>query len=139
MNRLTIFGTGHAMTTKCYNTCFTLENDKGLMMVDGGGGNGVLRQLKCAGVHPVDLHEVFVTHRHLDHLMGVMWLVTLLGLAGVTFACVVGFFPPSNLPVGNPALYVALVACGMILFTGAPLVIHACMKHKRDASVPEHE
>lgn len=71
--------------------------------------------------------------------MGVMWLVTLLGLAGVTFACVVGFFPPSNLPVGNPALYVALVAGGMIFFTGAPLVIHACMKHKRDTSVPEHE
>ncbi len=56
---------------------------------------------------------------------GMMWLICLFGLAGVVFACIVGFFPPSNLPVGNPALYVALVAGGLILFTGTPLAIHA--------------
>ena len=53
-----------------------------------------------------------------------MWIVSLIGLAGVIFACVVGFFPPANLPVGNPALYVGLVAGGMIVFIGAPLLIH---------------
>jgi amino acid transporter len=58
-----------------------------------------------------------------------MWLVAGIGLAGVLFACVVGFFPPSNLPVGNPALYVWLVSGGMIVFTGAPLLIYFCMKH----------
>ena len=62
---------------------------------------------------------------------GVMWLVTLIGLAGVGFAFVVGFFPPSNLPVGNPALYVGLVTGGLILFMGAPLVIHTVMHGKR--------
>lgn len=53
-----------------------------------------------------------------------MWIIAGLGFLGVAFACIAGFFPPSNLPVGNPALYVALVAGGLILFTGAPLVIH---------------
>ncbi len=57
-----------------------------------------------------------------------MWVVTIIGILGVGFACVVGFFPPSNLPVGNPALYVGLVSGGLIVFTGTPLVIHRFKK-----------
>ena len=57
-----------------------------------------------------------------------IWLVTLVGLAGVGFAFVAGFFPPTNLPVGNPALYVALVTGGTIIFTGIPWLIHWCRK-----------
>lgn len=53
-----------------------------------------------------------------------LWLTAGTGLAAVAFALVVGFFPPDNLPVGNPALYVALVAGGMIVFIGAPLILH---------------
>jgi amino acid transporter len=53
-----------------------------------------------------------------------LWLIAGTGLAAVAFALVVGFFPPDNLPVGNPVLYVALVAGGMIVFIGAPLIIH---------------
>ncbi|MDD4952835.1 MAG: amino acid permease [Desulfovibrionaceae bacterium] len=47
------------------------------------------------------------------------------GLVGVCFSLLVGFFPPSNLPVGNPALYVGLVAAGMVVFVGLSLLIHA--------------
>ncbi|MCB2188952.1 MAG: amino acid permease [Deltaproteobacteria bacterium] len=50
------------------------------------------------------------------------------GLLGVCFSLLVGFFPPSNLPVGSPALYVGLVAAGMVVFIGLPLVIHAMKK-----------
>ena len=57
-----------------------------------------------------------------------IWLVTLVGLAGVGFAFVVGFFPPANLPVGDPALYVSLVTGGTVIFTGIPWIIHACKK-----------
>ncbi len=57
-----------------------------------------------------------------------MVLVAGLGLLGVSFALVVGFFPPSNLPVGSPALYVGLVAAGMIVFIGLPLIINALKK-----------
>lgn len=51
-----------------------------------------------------------------------------IGFLGVTFALIVGFFPPTNLPVGNPTLYVGLVAAGMIVFVGAPLVIQLFKK-----------
>ncbi len=50
------------------------------------------------------------------------------GLLGVVFAFVVGFFPPTNLKVGNPALYVTLVALGLVVFTGLPLLINAMKK-----------
>ncbi len=55
-------------------------------------------------------------------------LVSGIGLLGVCFALVVGFFPPTNLKVGNPALYVGLVAAGMVVFVGLPLVINAMKK-----------
>ncbi len=57
-----------------------------------------------------------------------MWLIAGTGFLGVAFALIVGFFPPSNLPVGNPALYVGLVAAGMIIFIGIPLIIQAMKK-----------
>lgn len=63
-----------------------------------------------------------------------MFIVAGIGFLGVTFALIVGFFPPSNLPVGNPELYVGLVAAGMIVFIGLPLIIHAMKKPSWKAS-----
>ena len=57
-----------------------------------------------------------------------MWCVGGLGFLGVCFALIVGFFPPANLPVGNPVLYVGLVAFGLIFFTGMPLFIQLFKK-----------
>ena len=61
---------------------------------------------------------------------GIVGMVSVagIGLLGVCFSLVVGFFPPTNLPVGNPVLYVGLVAAGMVVFVGLPLVINACKK-----------
>lgn len=73
--KITMLGTGNAMVTECYNTCFVLhENDK-YFLVDGGGGNTVFRQLKYANIKWEDIHDIFVTHAHVDHLMGIIWLV----------------------------------------------------------------
>jgi glutamate:GABA antiporter len=57
-----------------------------------------------------------------------MCFVAGVGLLGVIFSLVVGFFPPSNLPIGNPALYIGVVAAGMIVFVSLPILIHACKK-----------
>ena len=46
--RLIMLGTGMAMVTKCYNTCFVLADHTGSFMVDGGGGNGIFRQAEAA-------------------------------------------------------------------------------------------
>ena len=52
-----------------------------------------------------------------------MWCIAGVGFAGVAFSFLVGFFPPTQLPVGSPTLYVGLVVGGTVLFTGLPLLI----------------
>ena len=47
--KLTMLGTGNALVTECYNTCFVVQNGKKHLLVDGGGGNTLLAQLKHAG------------------------------------------------------------------------------------------
>lgn len=48
--KLTMLGTGNALVTECYNTCFVLEENNQYLLVDGGGGNGILHQLKHAKI-----------------------------------------------------------------------------------------
>ena len=59
--------------------------------------------------------------------MGI-WLVAGIGLLSVLFAIVVGFFPPAQLPISNPAIYVLFIAAGLIVFIAAPLIIIAIRK-----------
>ena len=47
---LIMLGTGNAMVTKCYNTCFALRNEEEYFLVDAGGGNGILSQLEKAQI-----------------------------------------------------------------------------------------
>ena len=56
--KLTMLGTGNAKVTECYNTCFLLNDENGYFLVDGGGGNGILKQLKSAGVSWEDIHDI---------------------------------------------------------------------------------
>ncbi|ODV10550.1 MAG: hypothetical protein ABT20_07890 [Rubrivivax sp. SCN 70-15] len=53
-----------------------------------------------------------------------MWTVAGVGFIGVLFSFLVAFFPPDQLPVGSPGLYVALVVIGTVVFCGMPLFIH---------------
>jgi ribonuclease Z len=70
-----VLGTGFAMATKCFNTCFYLETEKGLFLTDAGGGNGILRQLEETPFKFGDCHHMFVTHGHTDHVLGVIWVM----------------------------------------------------------------
>ena len=47
-------------------------------MVDGGEGSTVLHQLKRAGLDWMDMRHIFVTHKHVDHLMGIIWMVRMI-------------------------------------------------------------
>lgn len=75
---ITMLGTGNALVTECYNTCFVIESNRQYFMVDGGGGNTVLHQLKAAGFDWMDMREIFVTHKHVDHLLGIIWMVRMI-------------------------------------------------------------
>lgn len=72
---LIMLGTGHATATKCYNTCFVIHDGTECFLVDAGGGNGIFNQLDAAGVDCATIRHLFVTHRHTDHLLGVVWMV----------------------------------------------------------------
>lgn len=52
-----------------------------------------------------------------------MVLIAGIGIVAALFALVLAFFPPSQLPVGSPASYVAVVAVGTIGFFVIPLII----------------
>lgn len=73
--KLTMLGTGNAMVTECYNTCFVLSEGQRHFLVDGGGGNTILRQLARADIDWKDIKDIFITHKHIDHLMGIIWLL----------------------------------------------------------------
>jgi glutamate:GABA antiporter len=53
-----------------------------------------------------------------------MWLAAGIGFVGVVFSFLVAFFPPDQLPMGSPGLYVTLVIVGTSVFCAVPLVIH---------------
>ncbi|MDO5573678.1 MAG: MBL fold metallo-hydrolase [bacterium] len=76
--KITMLGTGHATVTKCYNTCFIIENNNQYLLVDGGGGNTLLRQLEKADIDWRTIHQIFITHKHLDHIVGVIWMIRMI-------------------------------------------------------------
>ena len=75
---LIVLGTGNAAVTRCYNTCFAVQNGSRYFLTDGGGGNGILARLQQAGIPLSGIHEIFLTHTHTDHIFGVVWVVRMI-------------------------------------------------------------
>lgn len=74
MEKITMLGTGNALVSRIFNTCFVLDDGEDKLLVDAGGGNGILTQFDKANIPLGDIHNVFVTHAHTDHIMGVIWV-----------------------------------------------------------------
>lgn len=72
---LVMLGTGSAMVTKCFNTCFAMRSGDETFLVDAGGGNGILAQLEKANISIDQIHKAFLTHGHTDHVLGMIWVV----------------------------------------------------------------
>ena len=64
--KLYVFGTGNAITTHCYNTCFAIDSGDEYFMVDAGGGNGILKILEDMCISCSHIHNIFVSHEHSD-------------------------------------------------------------------------
>ena len=75
MREIIMLGTGNAMVTKYYNTCFALKIDKDIFLVDAGGGNTILAQMEKAQLSFEDIHHMFITHGHTDHVLGTIWVI----------------------------------------------------------------
>ena len=78
MERLIMLGTGNALVTRCYNTCFAIQDDDEYFLVDAGGGNGIIRQLQDADISMAQIHHIFLTHEHTDHLLGMIWMIRMI-------------------------------------------------------------
>jgi len=76
--KITMLGTGNAQVTKCYNTCFVMSENGRHILVDGGGGGALLAQLSKAGLSWKDMRDIIVTHRHIDHLLGIVWMLRMI-------------------------------------------------------------
>ena len=76
--KLTLLGTGNAAVTKCYNTCFAISKKEDCFLIDAGGGNTILAQLEKVGISLKNIHTIFVTHKHIDHILGVIWMIRMI-------------------------------------------------------------
>ncbi len=79
MEQLTALGTGFAVATKCFTTCFTVSDGTEHFMIDTGGGSGVLTNMEKRGIRPEQVHHIFLSHCHTDHVMGAVWLIRMIG------------------------------------------------------------
>lgn len=73
--KIIMLGTGSAMVTDCYNTCFLLKSENDCLLVDAGGGNGILSTIKKSGVAWNSIKTMFITHSHTDHILGAVWVI----------------------------------------------------------------
>lgn len=81
MENIILLGTGNATVTKCYNTCFAMQHKNKYILVDAGGGNGILRQLEKAEIPLRNISDMIITHCHTDHILGAIWIYRMIATA----------------------------------------------------------
>lgn len=79
MDQLLFLGTGAAMTLDCFTTAIIYETEAGCLLMDTGGGQGILRQCHQAGFDLDRITDIYVSHSHTDHILGVPWLIRYAG------------------------------------------------------------
>ncbi len=73
--KIHVLGTGHALALNNYNTCFVIEEQGKYMLVDAGGGNGIVKRLQLANLKLEEIDYAFCTHNHTDHVLGFAWIM----------------------------------------------------------------
>lgn len=80
MDKIIMLGTGAGSAIKFYNACFAIQKGNEFMLVDGGGGINILSQLDKAGIPIEAIKNIFVTHNHIDHIIGIIWIIRKISL-----------------------------------------------------------
>ena len=75
MEKIIMLGTGNGFSFDLYNTCFVLQNDNQNLLVDTGGSIQIVKNLNKKGLKVTDIHNIFISHCHTDHLLGLFWIL----------------------------------------------------------------
>ncbi len=79
--RVTILGSSSASPTPKRNpSAHALNVHEQFFLVDCG--EGTQKQLRSAGINPLKINAVFITHLHGDHVFGLFGLISTMGLMG---------------------------------------------------------
>lgn len=79
MSKITMLGTGNGGPLDLYNTCFVIQNEKGNFLIDTGGSIEIIKRLKNINIDITELTDIFISHQHADHILGLFWLFKKLG------------------------------------------------------------
>lgn len=74
MTKITMLGTGSGGTLDLYNTCFAIQNAKGVFLIDTGGSIEIIKRLKQANIKLEEIKNIFISHNHTDHILGLIWM-----------------------------------------------------------------
>lgn len=74
MSKIIMLGTGAGGTLDLYNTCFVIQNEQGVFLVDTGGSIEIVRRLKRADIKLEEIKNIFISHSHTDHILGLIWM-----------------------------------------------------------------
>lgn len=80
MTKITMLGTGSGGAIELYNTCFTIQNEQGVFLIDTGGSMEIVKRLRIANIKLEDIENIFISHSHTDHILGLIWLFKKLGV-----------------------------------------------------------
>ena len=83
MEKLIMLGTGNGGALDLYNTCFTIQNNNGNFLVDTGGSMEIIKRLKQINVDIKDIKHIFISHSHIDHILGLIWMLKQLSVASI--------------------------------------------------------
>lgn len=78
---ITALGTGTADATKYFQTAFFIQDSNTNLLIDTGGGSGIMVQLDRSGIALNDIQNIFITHKHIDHIFGIFWILRFRGAA----------------------------------------------------------
>lgn len=80
MTEITMLGTGNGATLDLYHTCFTIQNEKGVFLIDTGGSIEVIKRLYDANIKLEEIKNIFISHSHTNHILGLIWMFKRMGV-----------------------------------------------------------
>jgi ribonuclease Z len=75
MRKLVFLGTGTGGPTRSACTSILLETDNSNLLLDTAGGYQVRTNLFESGRHPKNIRNIFISHAHSDHVLGIVPLL----------------------------------------------------------------